>query len=233
MALRTDSLAIDAADDLAAPDVDERGTTRPVGLHSDIGAYEYPTRLAPEIISSPSDQTVLAGGNARFAVSATGLAPLAYRWQFNGATIAGATNSVYTLTNAQPTNAGSYTVSVSNRLGIVVSSAATLSVCAPLTISGHVLDGTTGLSGVTVIADTNSAVTDQLGAYAIPGVCPGVFVFASKTGYKFSDSLQVRAGVSNYDFTVTERRYTVSGRVVLSGGTGLSGVRFFGAQGTD
>jgi len=40
MALFPGSLAIDAGDDAASPAVDQRGVNRPVGPHSDIGAYE-------------------------------------------------------------------------------------------------------------------------------------------------------------------------------------------------
>ncbi len=235
MALLHDSPAVDAADDLAAPDVDERGTRRPVGPHSDIGAYEYPTQLAPAIISPPSSQTVMVGSNATFVVSATGDPPLAYRWQFKGTNIAGATRTTFTVTNAQPTNAGDYTVSVSNHVSVVVSPAATLTVCVPVTISGHVMDGTNGLSGVTVTAGANSALTDTNGAYTISGICPGdYFVFASLSGYEFSPAQEVITppGASNVNFTVKQPVYTISGRVV-AGTNGVSGVRIFGGQTTD
>src|SRR5206468_3304934 len=49
MALDPKSPAIDAAVDSIAPETDERGTPRRVGPHSDIGAYEYPTILVPQI----------------------------------------------------------------------------------------------------------------------------------------------------------------------------------------
>ena len=57
---------------------------------------------------------MVAGTNALFTVAATGLGPLSYQWQFNGTTISGATNTNLTLNNVQPTNAGSYTVVVTN-----------------------------------------------------------------------------------------------------------------------
>src|SRR5437667_4988979 len=72
MALRHDSPAIDAAVVSVAPETDERGTPRRVGPHSDIGAYEYPTVLAPQITSSPSNQTVCAASTVTLAASATG-----------------------------------------------------------------------------------------------------------------------------------------------------------------
>jgi hypothetical protein len=234
MALLTTSPAIDAANDAAAPDVDQVGTPRPVGPHSDIGAYEYPTALTPLIVTPPASQTVLVGNSATFTVSAAGATPLAYRWQFNGAPIAGATKTVLTVTNAQPTNAGSYTVSVSNRLA-VVSSTATLTVCVPTTISGTVLDGTNGLPGVTVAADANSAVTDETGAYTITGVCSGTyFVFASLAGYQFSPAqpVTIPPAATNVNFTVAQPTYSVSGHV-RAGGAGVSGVSIFQGLTTD
>ena len=58
MALLTDSSAIDAADDTLAPTTDARGITRPQGIHSDIGAYEYVQSLAP----APSSIVLAIGG---------------------------------------------------------------------------------------------------------------------------------------------------------------------------
>jgi hypothetical protein len=45
---------------------------------------------------------VVLGSNATFNVTATGATNLYYQWQFNGANIAKATNSLYTVTNARP-----------------------------------------------------------------------------------------------------------------------------------
>ena len=41
MALLPNSPAIDAGDDTAAPDLDQRGLPRPIGRAADIGAFEY------------------------------------------------------------------------------------------------------------------------------------------------------------------------------------------------
>jgi hypothetical protein len=82
----------------------------------------------PGINSQPQSQTVAQGATATFSVDATGTAPLQYQWTKNGATIADATTSVLTLTNAQGPNIGSYTVVVANPYGTVTSSAATLSI---------------------------------------------------------------------------------------------------------
>ena len=66
------------------------------------------------IVVQPQNQTANQGQNAAFSVTATGSAPLSYQWRFNSTSLSGATASTYTVTNAQPTNAGSYSVVVTN-----------------------------------------------------------------------------------------------------------------------
>ncbi len=84
------------------------------------------TLLAPAILSPPASLTVPVGGAADFGVSAVGTAPLSYRWRFNGATIAGATQTTFAIGGAQPTNSGDYSVVVSNAIGTATSGAAYL-----------------------------------------------------------------------------------------------------------
>jgi Leucine-rich repeat (LRR) protein len=83
------------------------------------------------ITTPPTGQTVVLGSNASFTVSATGLTPLSYQWQFNGTNISGATATTLTLNNVQPTNAGNYTVAVTNKLSAVTSGVAALTVLVP------------------------------------------------------------------------------------------------------
>jgi choice-of-anchor C domain-containing protein len=70
----------------------------------------------PTLVLSPTDQTVSPGNSATFTVEATGSNTLYYQWQLNGGNLPGATNNSYTTANA-----GSYTVVVSNLLGVVTS----------------------------------------------------------------------------------------------------------------
>ena len=84
--------------------------------------------LAPTITTPPAGQTVTQGQNATFTVVAGGTAPLSYFW-FKGTTVvAGPTGSSFTITNAQPSDAGSYSVIASNVLGTATSSSASLTV---------------------------------------------------------------------------------------------------------
>jgi sugar lactone lactonase YvrE len=82
----------------------------------------------PQILTQPADRLVTAGAGATFQVVASGSPPLAYQWALNGSAIAGATGSSYVIASAGPSNAGSYTVTVTSPAGSVTSAAATLTV---------------------------------------------------------------------------------------------------------
>jgi hypothetical protein len=95
-----------------------------------------PAPVAPSITVQPKAQTVTAGQNVTFSVTATGTSPLLYQWYKNGIPILGATLSSYTLTNVQAANAGTYTVMVSDgTLPNATSSGAMLTVNVPPTIT--------------------------------------------------------------------------------------------------
>lgn len=84
---------------------------------------------APVITAQPQSMTVDAGGTATFSVTATGLPAPTYQWRRNGANIAGATNSTYSVSTVyRTTHGGDYTVVVTNPVGAVTSAAATLTV---------------------------------------------------------------------------------------------------------
>jgi len=70
----------------------------------------------------PASQLVTAGNKATFAALAIGSTPVSYQWQLNGANLAGATKSTFTVTEAQNEAVGNYTVIASNPLGAVTSS---------------------------------------------------------------------------------------------------------------
>jgi alpha-tubulin suppressor-like RCC1 family protein len=78
--------------------------------------------VVPFIINQyPTNQYTFRGGAVSLSVAATSQPPLSYQWQFNGADIPDATNSLLTLTNAQLSQAGQYRVVVSNGMGTLAS----------------------------------------------------------------------------------------------------------------
>lgn len=84
--------------------------------------------LPPSITTQPTNQTVLRGSNATFVVAATGTGTLSYQWRTNTINILSATNTSYTVTNAQPSNATNFTAVVANAFGSVTSAVTTLTV---------------------------------------------------------------------------------------------------------
>lgn len=90
---------------------------------------------APSITNQPVSQTVAVGSNVTFSVGAAGNPPVRYSWLFNGAPLTGKTNATLSIPNVQLTNAGAYSVVVSDTVGtvnsVVTSSVATLTVLAP------------------------------------------------------------------------------------------------------
>src|SRR6185437_8066057 len=85
-----------------------------------------PGTTAPSITIQPFSQSVVPGLNATFSAGAVGTPPLNFQWQLNGTNISGATNTSFTVTNAQPGKLGSYHAVVSNSAGTNTSADATL-----------------------------------------------------------------------------------------------------------
>jgi hypothetical protein len=105
------------------------------------GAPTAPVSSAvPTISQQPQSRTVIVGANTSFTVVASGQAPLRYQWRFNGVNILRATNMTYSISSAQVTNNGVYTVLVANSLGAVLSARATLTVQTPPSIVSHPQD---------------------------------------------------------------------------------------------
>ena len=89
----------------------------------------FPTFFAsPSITAQPQSQAVSVGQNVTLSVSATGSGTLSYQWKKNGSNISGATSANYSISGVNSSDAGSYTVAVSNLAGEVTSAVATLSV---------------------------------------------------------------------------------------------------------
>ena len=88
----------------------------------------------PQIAAQPVGQTAGFGNNATLTVTATGTGPFTYQWRLNGANLDGATGSSLTLNGLQLSDAGLYSVVVSNAAGTVTSRAAVLNVAPSLSM---------------------------------------------------------------------------------------------------
>lgn len=115
--------------------------------------------LPPSIVVQPQSQTVRAGSNVTFSVSATGSPPLEYQWQFQGGDISDATASSYVRSAVTPEDAGNYAVRISNAAGELLSSNAVLTIIlTPPQIAAVGLSGSDQLS-LLVTGDAGTSVT--------------------------------------------------------------------------
>jgi uncharacterized delta-60 repeat protein len=83
------------------------------------------------ITTQPASQTVSAGANVTFNVTATGSAPMSFQWTKNGVALAGQTSASLTLASVTSADAGNYAVTVSNATSVVTSAVVALTVTVP------------------------------------------------------------------------------------------------------
>jgi hypothetical protein len=178
----------------------------------------------PVIVSQPQSQTVIAGANVSFSVIATGTTPFNYQWFFNGQAISAATGYSYSIARVQSSQAGTYTVVVSNSYGSVRSDQATLTI-AP----GSDAFGIIGAPfSYQIVANNNPTWYSASGLP--PGLsCNGATGFISGTSTRtgtFSVNVQAR---NIYGSTVTATiSLTISGGAIISATSaqGVIGVPF-------
>ncbi len=158
---------------------------------------------SPVITTNPVSLTNNVGSNVTFTVTA-GTEPLNYQWYFNTNTAwPNATNTSLSLTNIQLTNAGTYSVIITNSSGSVTSSFAQLTVWQPPVI-------TTQPAGITNIA--GGSATFSVTAVGVPAV-----------GYqwKFNTNTTL-AGATGASLTLTNARASQAGTycVIVSNSAG-------------
>ena len=107
---------------------------------------------SPSITSQPVGLTAVAGTNVTLSATASGSAPLSYQWMKGGLAVAGGNGAQLTLNNVQPSQAGSYSVVVTNLAGTVTSSAAVVTVLVTPSITRQPV-------GLTVVAGTNATLS--------------------------------------------------------------------------
>jgi hypothetical protein len=87
--------------------------------------------LGPIIVGEPESVDAKAGQMVTFKVSAVGVPAVSYQWKKDGSDIAGATEAIYEIPSASSTDAGTYSVIVSNSAGKVTSDLAKLTAATP------------------------------------------------------------------------------------------------------
>lgn len=172
----------------------------PVRLYA--GNTSYPTPVTydatititagvspPTITNQPVSATVLLGSDATFAAGASGSPLPVYQWLKDSVPITNATSATLTINNSQPSDAGGYSVRVSNSAGTNVSQTATLTVVNRPTLSlaglqaGQINLGFT--SEPTVGYTVEFSATMEPGSWSILTNYPAQGLAASRT---FTDS---------------------------------------------
>src|SRR6185436_18859456 len=118
----------DAASRVVAQSASASSGSADTGAAVILVSYSPADQIAPSILVQPANRSVQEGSSATFHVTASGSAPLSYQWRFEGNAINGAISSSLTLSNVQSSDAGGYSVEVTNAFGSVTSSVATLTV---------------------------------------------------------------------------------------------------------
>ncbi|MDB6026407.1 MAG: C-terminal target protein [Verrucomicrobiales bacterium] len=151
----------------------------------------------PILVSAPVDQSVVAGAEANFTVGIIGSAPLSFQWMKNSSPISGATKSAYNIATVLGTDAGLYSVTVSNSFNVLTTSAATLSVSpAIITPPQNQTASASNLVTFTVSADGQATLQYQWqkDGVIIPGATLSSYVISSVS---VTDEGNYRVAVSN------------------------------------
>lgn len=98
------------------------------GLLRDAEAVTFSIVDGPRILTQPQSQVAALGSSVVFTVVATSPTPLSFQWRFNGTNIANATATQLALANVTTSNAGGYSVVVSNSVASETSEDAILTV---------------------------------------------------------------------------------------------------------
>jgi hypothetical protein len=167
--------------------------------------------LLTAINLGPQSQTVNQGASVTFSVAASSGWPLSYQWQLNSNNISGAIYSSYTITNAQPADAGAYSVVVSSFAGSLVAPEATLTVNVPLAITAQPQSLTVAPGGTAVFSVTasgNPPLTYQwlFNGSNIAGATASVY---SNTNVQLADAGQYGVVVSNPSGSVSSLNATL------------------------
>ncbi len=160
------------------------------------------------ITIQPASQTVCAGTNVTFSVTASGTS-VTYQWRKNTVNIPGATSSSYTITGATASDAGSYDVVVTGTCGTVTSNAAGLTVN-PITAIATQPTSQTVCTGANVtfsVTASGTSVTYQWrkNTVNIPGATSSLYTI---TGAAAGDA-------GSYDVVVTGTCGTVTSNAAV------------------
>ena len=185
---------------------------------------------APYFTAQPSNQSVTLGTSATFTIGVSGTAPFTYQWYFNGSAISGATSPSYTIADVQDSNAGSYSVSVTNSVGMVTSSSAILTISLPAGYpditaqpQGGTLSGGSLALSVSVTGTGPFSYQWALNGSSIAGATGPTYTATAPGSYGVSVSNSIATTVSSAAFvSAGYRLVNISSRALVGTGGGIA-----------
>jgi hypothetical protein len=149
---------------------------------------EMPYTVQPPKIKLPVTKSVVTGQNVVLNVASKGAGQLSYKWKFNSAEIPAATNTVLSLLNITASQAGVYSVTVSDAAGLTTN----------ITIN---------LAVYTTAAATLTRPTYTAGHYSftVSGVKDFEYVVEASTN--LVDWISVQTNTAPFNFTDTDTNH--------------------------
>lgn len=122
-------------------------------------------QLAPIVTRQPTDQVTKVGQSTQFSVEVSAVPAATFQWYKDNVLISGATNATYTLDSTSASDAGTYSVIITNSAGRVLSAPAHLRVTSTFTdfVTRYGLDpATTGAAAADADGDGLSNAVEFL-----------------------------------------------------------------------
>jgi len=168
---------------------------------------------APTITQAPANQTVIVHDAAVFSVLALG-GNLSYQWSFNGSPISGATSTTLTLANVAFTQAGTYSVLVSNNVG-TTNLTAVLTVIPPILQHKWSFNESGGSTAFDSIEGSNIALLGSTslggGVLTMPGGSGNYAQFPNGMLSTYSNSITIETWLTDNAGTTWARAWSFGG----------------------
>lgn len=145
--------------------------------------------LLPAVINPLPASQVYAGGTAAFRPAVAGVIPMSFQWQTNGVNltdggnVSGSLSNTLVITDVGPSNAASYTLVVSNSLGMITSSVGSLTIISPVSGSYAERIFTNHPVAYWRLNDTNNPATSNSFALDYAGGFNGIYGQNAKNAF--------------------------------------------------
>jgi hypothetical protein len=169
------------------------------------------TPSGPSINVQPLSQTVSLGSSLTLFVQVSGSAPLTYQWFRDGLSLGAGMGPTLQIPAVTITDAGNYTVKVSNDYGSLFSAAATVSVVQPPKITVQPANQSGAIGGAATFSVTATGPSLQYQWFRNGSVIPGATTAVLKiSGITAADLASYTVTVSNSGGTVTSSAANLS-----------------------